>query len=252
MNRACLAKSTNLHEQNEHASSIRPVKNNFVRMKNSVVLLLLIFGSTLYGQTDSIEKDILYKKILSKEIGQLEYSRIALKWNQTIKEFGIYPELPLDINGQIHYLFLYKFIGLNKETLFNRTLEWLSINYGLVPSYLYSNLEDGKIIFRNSLNIGANYTCAYTSVISIKNEKILMEIINISYQVYYEGQYSNNEWVPEKTMDFSLSENYPVILKDPAVWKANLLWLKTVDERFSIEKKNLYDYITIVNYPDEF
>ena len=44
MNRACLAKNTtelasstklNLHEQNQHASSIRPIKNNFVRMKNT-------------------------------------------------------------------------------------------------------------------------------------------------------------------------------------------------------------------------
>lgn len=221
-------------------------------MKNSVILLLLIFGSTLYGQTDSIEKAILYNKVLSKEIGQVEYSRNALKWVQTIKELGKYPELPLDQNGKIHYLFLYKFIDFNKETLFNRTLEWLSINYGLVPSYLYSNLEDGKIIFRNSLNIDYNNTCAYTSIISIKNEKILMEIINISYQVFYEGHYSYNEWVPEKTLNFSLSENYPIILKDPSTWKANLLWLKTVDELFSTEKKNFYDYITIYNYPNEF
>jgi hypothetical protein len=33
MNRACFTKNTNLHEQNQHASSIRPLKNNFVRMK---------------------------------------------------------------------------------------------------------------------------------------------------------------------------------------------------------------------------
>jgi bisphosphoglycerate-dependent phosphoglycerate mutase len=41
MNRACLPKNTNLHEQNQHASSIRPIKNNIVRMKK---LLLLIIG----------------------------------------------------------------------------------------------------------------------------------------------------------------------------------------------------------------
>jgi len=223
-----------------------------IHMRNLFILLILIFGSTLYGQTDSIEKALLYKKVLSKEISQVEYSRTALKWVQTIKEFGKYPELPLDKNGKIHFAFLYKFKDFNKETLFNRTFEWLSINYGLIPSYLYSNQEDGKIIFRNSLSLGNNYTCTYTSVISIKNEKILMEIINISYQVYYEGHYSNTEWIPEKTLDFSLSENYPVILKDPAVWKANLLWLKSVDELFSVEKQNLYDYITIYEYPVEF
>lgn len=221
-------------------------------MKYSVILILLIFGSTLYGQTDSIERAILYNKIVSKEIGQVEYSRIALKWVQTIKVIKKYPELPLDRNGQIHYLFLYNFIDLNKEILFNRTLEWLSINYGLIPSYVYSNLEDGKIIFRNSLNNNFDSPCTYTSVISIKNEKILMEIINISYQVFYEGHYSNNVWVPEKTLSFSLSEIYPIILKDPSVWSSNLLLLKTIDELFNIEKKNLYDYITTYNYSNEF
>lgn len=237
-------------DSNSIELNVYPAKKN--PMKISVILLLLIFGSTIYGQTDSIEKAILYNKILSKEIGQVEYSRIALKWTQTIKEIKEYPELPLDQNGQIHYLFLYKFIDFNKETLFNRTLEWLSINYGLIPSYVYSNPEDGKIIFRNSLNINYNNTCSYTSVISIKNEKILMKIINISYQEYYEGHYSNNEWIPDKTLNFSLSEIYPIILKDPSTWSSNLLLLKTIDELFNIEKKNLYDYITTYNYSDEF
>jgi TonB-linked SusC/RagA family outer membrane protein len=35
MNRACLAKCTNLHEKDQHASTIRPVKNNIVRMKKN-------------------------------------------------------------------------------------------------------------------------------------------------------------------------------------------------------------------------
>jgi len=38
MNRACLAKNANLHEQKQHASSIRPIKNNFVWMKKAVIL----------------------------------------------------------------------------------------------------------------------------------------------------------------------------------------------------------------------
>ena len=48
MNRACLTKNRNLHEQNQHASSpaeagqvIRPIKNNFVRMKKSLLIALL-------------------------------------------------------------------------------------------------------------------------------------------------------------------------------------------------------------------
>jgi hypothetical protein len=51
MNRACIIKYTNLREQNEHASSpaeagqaIRPIKNNFVRMKK----LLIFFTAAIY------------------------------------------------------------------------------------------------------------------------------------------------------------------------------------------------------------
>jgi len=50
MNRACLSKNTNLHEQNQHASSlpagqagIRPIKNNFVRMKKLLFFTVVVF-----------------------------------------------------------------------------------------------------------------------------------------------------------------------------------------------------------------
>jgi uncharacterized protein (TIGR02145 family) len=73
MNRACLTKNTNLHEQKQHASSpasagqaIRPIKNNFVRMKKqfnlqlifSVVLisLIMIFTTCKKDTTTTIAK----------------------------------------------------------------------------------------------------------------------------------------------------------------------------------------------------
>jgi thioredoxin 1 len=44
MNRACKFNYKNLHEQNIHASSIRPLKNNFVRIKVNVLILGLTLG----------------------------------------------------------------------------------------------------------------------------------------------------------------------------------------------------------------
>jgi len=51
MNQVCLVKDTNLHEQKQHASSpayagqaIRPIKNNFIRMKKLLIPLILIFA----------------------------------------------------------------------------------------------------------------------------------------------------------------------------------------------------------------
>jgi hypothetical protein len=212
-------------------------------MKISIVILILIFGLNLYGQTDSIEKTTIYNKLLNKEIEQDEFSIIWRKWNQTMNEIKQYPNLPLDQSGKVHYSFLNKFTDFNKEKLFNRTLEWLSINYGLVPSYIYSNQEDGKIIFRNSLNLKTGNTCNYTSVISIKNEKIMIEFISIAYQTFYDGHYSDDTWFPDKTVTSDLNQVYPIVLKKPSAWIGDLNLFKNINELFSTEVKNLEDYI---------
>jgi len=64
MNRACLTKNTNLHEQNQHASSIRPIKNNNKRMKKGLIFLMLIFMLPLIrltAQSTNLEKLNAYK-----------------------------------------------------------------------------------------------------------------------------------------------------------------------------------------------
>ena len=59
MNRACLAKGTNLHEQKQHASSpayagqaIRPIKNNFVRMKRNFVFIIAVLITATLSSFD--------------------------------------------------------------------------------------------------------------------------------------------------------------------------------------------------------
>ena len=61
-------------------------------MKYAIILSILIFGSDLYGQTDSIEKASIYNKMASKEIEQEEFVRIWQNWNQKMKEIKQYPE----------------------------------------------------------------------------------------------------------------------------------------------------------------
>jgi hypothetical protein len=73
MNRACLAKNTselasstklNFHEQKQHASSIRPIINKFVRMKKGLLILtvvLMIPLIRLTAQNPNLEKFSTYK-----------------------------------------------------------------------------------------------------------------------------------------------------------------------------------------------
>jgi len=56
MKRACLQQNTNTYEQN-HASSIRPLKINFVRMKHRFLILSFIAAALISGVFTSCEKD---------------------------------------------------------------------------------------------------------------------------------------------------------------------------------------------------
>jgi hypothetical protein len=221
-------------------------------MKGSLILIILFTGAQLFGQTDSIEKSVIYKKLIDKEIRQDEFSRIWSEWNQTIKGIEKYPDIPLDKSGKAHYSFLFELPGNSKEKLFIRSLEWLSINYGLIPSYIYSNPENGKIIFRHSFNLITGNTCTYSSIISVKNDKILIEFINIRYQLYIQGHYSNDIWIPETTIDFGIDQVYPIILKKSTGWISDLSLLKSTNEYFNTEIDNLYNYITKYDYTYSF
>lgn len=209
-------------------------------MKKYFFLLIILVESNLFGQTDSLERAALLNKLISKEITEASFSKIMPQWVELIDRVK-YPDLPLDQNGKVHYIFVSEFKGFDKEKLLNRTQEWLSINYGLLPADMYFNLKEGKIILRNSLNLIYNYSCVFTSIFSIKDEKIKLELISISYQAYYEGNYESG--IPEKTINININEVYPVILKKPTEWPLNLTLLKATNKLFSTEVTNLKDYI---------
>jgi hypothetical protein len=221
-------------------------------MKHLILLLLLVASYELFGQTDSIEKVVFYRKYYGKEADQPENLKTWLKWTQTIKEMSRYPDLPLDLSGHVHYTFIREFGDKSKEKLFPRILEWISLNYGIVPAFLYSNLGDGKIIFRNNASLNSVYTCIYTSVISVKNEKIRVEYINLSYQSFYESHYSGETWIPDQTTTLAIDQFYPVILKKPSEWNSTLNLFKSTNDFFTGETSNLYDYILSYDSQDPF
>lgn len=217
-----------------------------MRYHFTVLLTVLVYFSN--AQTDSLEKAILYSKILSNEISQEDFSKIGQRWNQTIKKIKQYPDQPLNQKDQVVYSFLNTFKYFTKDELYNRILEWFSISYGLLP--LYSNFDDGKIIMSNAITINKNYSSYYKIVITIKSEKILIEFVNIEYQSFFEGHYSGDSWIPDKTNTFAIEKVFPVILKDESVWELNLFLLKMVKDHFNNNVLNLTDYI--VNYNSNY
>lgn len=212
-------------------------------MRIITTLILIQTGMMLFGQTDSLEKALLYNRMIENEITNVEFSKLGKEWNNSIRQFGEYPELPFNRDGQVHFMYEADYGAVVKEYLFNRTLEWLSINYGLVPAWIYSNMDDGKIIFNSNHSVTDIYSFDYTGIISIKDGTMLIEFVNIGYQAFYEGYYKGDFWINERTIDFKLETLYPVIMKKPSEWPLTFTLLKSVKDRFGKEVNNLGDYI---------
>jgi len=88
MNRACFTKNINLHEQNQHASSIRPLENNFVRMKKSSsikiwqpIILIVIFS---YLFAWSLEAGAMERPLIFPVPQQMQLNKDVFALDETI------------------------------------------------------------------------------------------------------------------------------------------------------------------------
>jgi hypothetical protein len=194
-------------------------------MNKMLLPLFLLIGIAAFGQTDSLERAIMHDRVVSNQITQEEFARIAANWNRIVTAEKGYPELPFNQSKQVHYVFLSDFENIKKELLFRRTLEYLAVNYGLLPNFMYSNEQDGKIIFTNSFNADNRNTCNYTGVISMKDNKMMTEFIKISLTV-------DTEWGQSTS---GIEKTFPIITKRMQEWQPTLNLLKKVNEFFESE-----------------
>ena len=213
-------------------------------MKTILTFLLLLAGTCLYAQSDTSERVALSQKLLKKEISEEDFSKIGPKWSQFLKKYGEYPELPLDQNGHVRYSYTQSFGMTPKDKLFNHTLEWIAINYGLYSANLYSNPEDGRIILNNNFSVNETYSCNYTVIVSIKTGKMLVEFFNVGYQGFFPGHDSGGGWVPDKTINLDINQIFPVILKNQLEWNRDLDLFKATNTQVKAQIANLWDYLT--------
>lgn len=209
-------------------------------MRNLFIPLFLLIGISVFSQNDSTEKAILHKRVVSNQITQAEFARIAANWNRIVTAEKGYPELPFNQSKQVHYVFLSDFENAKKELLFRRTLEYLAVNYGLLPNFIYSSEQDGKIIVTNSFNADNRNTCNYTCVISVKDNRMMTEFIKITLTV-------DTEWGQSTT---GIEKTFPVITKRMQEWQPALSLLKKVNEFFESEIAGLSLFIE--NYESNY
>ncbi|HRZ97652.1 MAG TPA: hypothetical protein P5084_08850 [Paludibacter sp.] len=219
-------------------------------MKQLIFLLFLPLSLSLFAQNDSIEKKNLFDKLARNESYFGEFSKTGNKWNKALETVNGYPVLPFNEEDKIEYVFVEDFKSMDKTQLFTRVLEYLSITYGFIPAYLYSNQNDGKIICTQSIDITTNSKYTFSYIITIKDEKMKIEFINIVFAKKSGGYYSGDVWIPDANTTTPIEEIFPIILKPQTEWNFYLNLIRQLDDHCREEVVNLKAYI--VNYQSKY
>lgn len=231
--------------------------------KSASLLILLILLSSINAlpQTRKVEAEKMSKSYQNGGISQSEYLEIGKKWNVMLDEIGGYPELPYNAEtGIVQYEFVKSFIGIDKKTIYNRIKEWAAVNFGRLDAVLhYENLETGKIVIKGSFELPVLYdyktfwgkekedsregTCFQTYIFTIKDEKLKIQITNLSYEVRMSYYSSSTNSYTKATTKLSIYEVCPVILKDPLRWKEYLTMIKFTSTEIIIFVNRLESYL---------
>jgi hypothetical protein len=230
-------------------------------LKLSFVVILGLCSSSLSGQSWSAEEKNLSTIIQSGIKSQVEITDLVAQWRKFKEEYGTYPNLPFNENNIIEYTFIYE-NNLDKAIVYDRILEWASINFGSLSAVLhYENFESGKIIlkgFFEVLYVGdfmggfwgnkivertATAKARQTYVLTIKDNKLKVQIIDIDFVIKYGGYFSGTIYVPAEDISLSINSLYPISNSEKLYWKSNLNRLNEVNTRINDLSNSLNEYI---------
>lgn len=202
-------------------------------MKYIVLLALMLVSASAFSQSEQAEFEALKKSTASNfyEVGSFQDT--LLKWQKNLKKFGAYPDLPLNEAGAVHYAYELSFETQSQAELFRHSKEWIALNLALYGDQYYSCEANGKIIYATSFGTGTQYDCNYTAVLTIRDNKILIEFIRLSYENFTPGHYSGENWVGDNTVRRPIESLYPVCRLNSGEWQTVLKLFKSTNDNIS-------------------
>jgi hypothetical protein len=223
-------------------------------MKSRLILLLILFSIGLNGQaqTDSLEFEVIKKELNAGRYSLSDYQSATQKWFKHLNEFGKYPNLPVTSKGSVHYSFIIENQNLTKNNIFYHCQEWLALNLGIFPNQIYSNSEDGKIIFNSSFSTASDYECSYTGVCTVKDGKMLCEFFNLVYFSFIPGHYSGETWIADQTIRKPIEKFFPVFWQNSRDWEPTWQLFKTTNETIKGYVDSLADYLENYKQNNDF
>ncbi len=229
-------------------------------MKSLLILILVLQSSICFSQTKQNEEQNINAIIQSKTLSQEAITALVSDWKSFLIDYGIFPELPYNKNNnEIEYTII-KSYEFNKDVIMNRILEWSALNFGSLDAVLhYKNEETGKIILKGSfpithredfINFWGNKKetldtkeCFQTYTFTIKNNKLKIQVTNISYEYRASAYTIGSNYYPSYTYKFGMNSLYPITSYEKVKWKENLNMLEQTGNSITYLVEKLDTYI---------
>ncbi len=229
-------------------------------MKNLIAIIAIFTTSCqVFSQTKSIELQNMSRRYQDGEFTVDTYKQYAQVWQDLLEDLGGYPSLPYDTASETMKFESVTELGVTKEIIFERILEWAAINFNHLDAVLhYKSLQSGKIILKgyfdvthrrdlqnfwgNSKENFTQTTCYQTYVFTIKNGRLKTQISNIRYEFNSFGE----------SFEVSIDNMYPITNFGSNQWKEKLDLLNQTNLKITRLSENLIAYIESYNNDYDF
>lgn len=227
-------------------------------MKKQLFLLLLLCPFFSISQTLDLEKAYMDEQLNAKLKSIADIQEISKNWHEFLRN-NKYPELPYNKEtGLFEFMSIVPINDISNDVAFNRSLEWIAINFGNIGDVLhYSNPDDGKIIVKGTINL-TNKTDIknfwgkqketieitegyFTLSITIANNKMKFQFFNFSYKrnffdpllgiLYPSGLILNAE------------DLFPIISFDNLQWKRNISLIEQTNIQIKLFALSIGKYV---------
>jgi hypothetical protein len=221
-------------------------------------LFILVFVTVtlqLKCQTATLEINNLSQKFENKELDIYTYQKQAKVWRDVIEKYG-YPKIPYDSgSSKFRYEFIYEFDSLDKEIIYNRILEYISINFDFLSNIVdYQDYNLGKIILKikNTYNKNGEKTTNFSSTfrITVVGNRVRFEAFNLGFEYLYDT-YDNGSYILFNYSQYRPVEDFfPITNNFYKKWDETMLPLHVLDKYI---RETIYNMkIFIGNYQNDY
>jgi hypothetical protein len=219
------------------------------------IMLLLFLSSTMHinAQKDSIEIDYLNKQYLSGHLNATQYQQVIKVWYGAVNYVKGYPELPFSYELQdIKYVFYFTFDSLDKNIIYNRILEWMSLKYSNLASIIdYQDYDLGKIIIkaRNPIKAYRSDRLFYliTYRFTLLENRVKLEIFQLSFDYEYNKYPMGETTFYNYLINDPIRNYYPITKLTAGYWQEYMQILKTTHDDIEGNAMKLEEFIRNIN-----